>query len=96
MTSFRCLKGFERSFKKQHLEWLYCKVMGPFLKTTVLILHGHGLMAWEEISSESLVTMLHGTWLEWMENHSMCFETDDSKGAPRLVKMVRSEMHVRS
>lgn len=26
----------------------------------------------------------------------MSFETDDSKGAPRLVKTVKSEMHVRS
>lgn len=49
MTSCRYLKGFERSFKKQHLEWLYCKAMGLFLKATVLILHGHVLMAWEEI-----------------------------------------------
>lgn len=41
--------------------------MRQFLKTIVLILHGHILMVWEEISSESLVTMLHGTQLEWME-----------------------------
>lgn len=33
-----------------------------------------------------IVIVLYGTQLEWMENHWMSFETDDPKGAARLVK----------
>lgn len=58
------------------------------------------LMAWEALSSETLVQGLSQCYVahssDGWKSLDVCFENDDSKGPLRLVKTVRLEMHMRN